>query len=133
MKKFKKIFVIFLIFSFLILFFNVKTFAVSADNETSNVSNETSENTSDATDNSEDESLNTSSDVRYGYPHGFGPAGMSYAKDDITKYCSRTSLANSWYTYGYIQGVDSQINYHSTCLAWLVNHNFQLKDYPIKK
>lgn len=77
--------------------------------------------------------LNTSSDVRYGYPHGFGPAGMSYAKDDITKYCSRTSLANSWYTYGYIQGVDSQINYHSTCLAWLVNHNFQLKDYPIKK
>lgn len=62
MKKFKKIFVIFLIFSFLILFFNVKTFAVSADNETSNVSNETSENTSNATDNSKDESLNTSSD-----------------------------------------------------------------------
>ena len=61
MKKFKKIFVIFLIFSFLILFFNVKTYAVSADNETSNVSNEAIENSSNTTNNSEDESSDVSS------------------------------------------------------------------------
>lgn len=61
MKKFKKIFVIFLIFSFLILFFNVKTYAISADNETSNVSNETIENSSNTTNNSEDESSDVSS------------------------------------------------------------------------
>ena len=61
MKKFKKIFVIFLIFSFLILFFNVKTYAISADNETSNVSNEAIENSSNTTNNSEDESSDVSS------------------------------------------------------------------------
>ena len=61
MKKFKKIFVIFLIFSFLILFFNVKIYAVSADNETSNVSNEAIENSSNTTNNSEDESSDVSS------------------------------------------------------------------------